>query len=226
MSMITSPPAAGVPPELSRLLGAPDKAEADEAWGGFVARYSRVLLHTCRAGVRDRDAAMDVYAHVLDGLREDRCRRLRAYTPRPGIRFTTWLVVVTRRLMLDYYRHRYGRARSDDAVRRDEHVVRRRLEDLIAAELDPEQLATSASHSTDLHVRREELTDALRRALSELSPTERLLLTLRFEDERPVRDIAVAMRLPTVFHVYRRLGAALAALRRALGRQGVEDAEP
>jgi RNA polymerase sigma factor (sigma-70 family) len=169
---------------------------------------------------------MDGYTHVVEKLREDCHRRLRAYTPHLTTRFTTWLVVVTRRLLLDYHRHRYGRSRSEDGARREEHAARRRLEDLVGAEIDPEQLATASSNSPDLGLRREELTRALRQALDELDPSDRLLLALRFEDERPVREIAATMRLPTVFHVYRRVGAALSELKRALARRGVEESEP
>jgi RNA polymerase sigma factor (sigma-70 family) len=218
--------AAGLPPELSRLLSARALAEQEEAWGKFLAAHSGILLHACRAVVRDRDAAMDGYAHVLEALREDCYRRLRAYTPQAKTRFTTWLVVVTRRLVLDHHRHRYGRPRSDDGGRREQHVARRRLEDLVATEIDPEQLATSSSNSPDVGLRRAELARALRQALDELDPTDRLLLALRFEDERPVREIAATMKLPTVFHVYRRVRAALADLKGALARRGVEEPEP
>ena len=220
-----SPPAS-LPPELSRLLSAREGSEQDEAWGNFLASHSRLLIHTCRTVVRDHDAAMDGYAHVVEKLREECYRRLRAYTPHLTTRFTTWLVVVTRRLVLDYHRHRYGRARSDDETRRDERAVRRRLEDLVATEIDAEQLAPSSPNSPDIGLRREELTRALRQALDELDASDRLLLALRFEDERPVREIARLVGLPTVFHVYRRLGAVLAELRRALGRRGVEGPEP
>lgn len=220
-----SPQAPSLPPELSRLLSASEQLKQEEAWGEFVTTHSSILLHTCRAVVHDRDAVMDGYAHVLEALREDGYRRLRAYVPRATTRFTTWLVVVVRRLLLDHYRHRYGRPRSGDAARHEEHRARRRLEDLVAAEVDPDQLTTTST-APDLGIRREELTELLRQALEELAPADRLLLALRFEDERPVQEIAATMQLPTVFHVYRRVTAVLAHLKRALARRGVEEPEP
>ena len=221
-----SPPPASLPPELSRLLSAREGPEQDEAWATFLAAHTRLLVHTCRTVVRDRDAAMDGYTHVVEKLREECYRRLRSYTPHLTARFTTWLVVVTRRLLLDYQRHRYGRPRSDNGMHRDESAVRRRLEDLVATEIDPEQLATASSNSPDHALRRQELTRALHQALDELSPSDRLLLALRFEDDRPVREIATTMKLPSVFHVYRRVGAALSELKRALARRGVLESEP
>lgn len=217
---------ASLPLALSRLFGAGDSVASDQAWAEFVAEHSRIVLHTCRTLARDRDAAMDGYAHVLEALRADNCRRLRAYTPRAGSRFTTWLVAVTRRLLLDHHRHRYGRPRAEDDARRAEHATRRRLEDLVAAEVDPDRLTAPATTATDLAVRRRELADALRQALGELDPADRVLLALRFEDERPVREIAAILRMPTAFHVYRRIGAVLATVRRALAQRGVEGPEP
>jgi RNA polymerase sigma factor (sigma-70 family) len=167
---------------------------------------------------------MDAYAFVLEALRENDCRRLRAYVPDGKTKFTTWLVVVTRRLALDHVRRRYGRPRSDDDAQRAEHATRRRLEDLVAEELDPDQIV-GASDSPDESVRRAELTSAVRSALAALEPADQLLLALRYEDERPVKDIARALGLPSVFHVYRRLGAVLDQMRRALARRGVEEAE-
>jgi RNA polymerase sigma factor (sigma-70 family) len=203
-----------------------ERVDLDEAWAEFVAAHSALLLHTCRTVVRDHDAAMDAYAYVLEALREDCYRRLRAYTPDPRTRFTTWLVVVARRLVLDFHRRRYGRPRSEDELRRAERAARRRLEDLVAAEIEPDQLTTSPANSPDAALRRRELADALRAALDELPPPDRLLLALRFEDERSAREIAGALGLPTVFHVYRRLGAVLGELRGALARRGVEEPEP
>jgi RNA polymerase sigma factor (sigma-70 family) len=169
---------------------------------------------------------MDGYAHVLAALREDNCRRLRAYTPRPGTQFTTWLVVVARRLMLDHHRHRVGRPRSTETERRAEHATRRRLEELVAVELDPDGLTTPTEDSAEARLRRGELTEALRQALAALDAPDRLLLALRFEDERSVREIASVLGLPSVFHVYRRLNGVLATLREALARRGVSEPDP
>jgi RNA polymerase sigma factor (sigma-70 family) len=93
-------------------------------------------------------------------------------------------------------------------------------------EIDPEELATSAAHGPDIAIRQRELTSALRTAIDQLDPADRLLLALRFEDDRPVREIATIMRLPSVFHVYRRVSAALAELKRLLANRGVVEPHP
>ena len=215
----------GLPPTLSRLHVASDGAERDTAWAEFVAAHSSVVLHTCRALTHDYDAAMDAYTFVLGALSEDDHRRLHAYIPDGKTPFTTWLIVVARRLALDHLRQRYGRPRSDDAVRREDHAARRRLEDLVATEIEPDQLEDT-HHATDALIRREQLAQALRCALERIEPAERLLLTLRFVDERSVRDIAHLLSLPSVFHVYRRIDGVLRTLRTLLIHAGVTDAEP
>ncbi len=215
-----------LPLPLWRLQNAADSNARDDAWIEFVATYSDTMLHTCRAVAHDRDAAMDSYAYALEAFHEDGCRRLRAYVPEPDIKFSSWLVVVTRRLVHDYFRQRYGRSRSEDENRQQEHLARRRLEDLVADEIEPDRLIGHSYDEADAGIRRQQLELALSRALEELDTADRLLLTLRFEDERPVREIARTLGFPTVFHVYRRLGRVLSTLRRALESRGVDAAEP
>jgi hypothetical protein len=61
----------------------------------------------------DQDAVMDRYTDVLEQLRRNDCQRLRGYASDRRSKFTTWLVVVARRLCLDQHRQRYGRDRND-----------------------------------------------------------------------------------------------------------------
>ena len=215
-----------LPFPLLRLQNAADANECDEAWTEFVATYSDTLLHTCRAVARDRDAAMDAYAYALEALREDGCRRIRAYIPEPDIKFSSWLIVVTRRLVLDYFRRRYGRSRSEDERRQQEQRARKRLEDLVADEIEPDRLVNQSYDEADAGIRRQQLEVALARALAELDPADYMLLTLRFEDERPIREIARTLGFPSVFQVYRRLASVLTKLRRTLESRGVDAAEP
>src|SRR6266511_4198663 len=59
------------PPDLLRLLSAPDPPTRDAAWAAFVTTHSRLLLHTARSLNHDHDAAMDGYSYVLEALRSD-----------------------------------------------------------------------------------------------------------------------------------------------------------
>lgn len=211
-------------PELIRLLNAPDPPTRDAAWDAFVAAHSRLLLHTARSLNRDHDAAMDGYAYILEALRENDYRRLKAYAADGRSKFSTWLVVVARRLCLDFHRQRYGRARETGTDARETRAARRRLVDLVAEDLDARPGPAAATDPHGELVGREQ-SAVLDAALHALPPRDRLLLALRFEEDLSAREIGEVMGFPTPFHVYRRLNTLLDSLRSSLGRRGIEGTE-
>jgi RNA polymerase sigma factor (sigma-70 family) len=200
--------------------------QGEDAWAGFLTAYSNTLLRVCRSVTRDQDLAMDAYTFVVEALRADGCRRLQTYVAERDVRFASWLTVVARRLAVDFVRRRYGRLRSSDADCEQRHRTRRHLEDLRDQGIDPDTLISQVHDDPDLALRRREVAEHLSKALAQLSSTDRLLLALRFEDDRPVCDIARILGLPNAFHVYRRLKSALSSLRDCLRNCGIEDAEP
>ena len=219
--------ARDLPSELNALLSTADLATQDGAWSEFLKRHNTYLVNTTRFLSRDYDGAMDRYRYVLEELRRDDFKRLRAYAADPRSRFSTWLVAVVRRLCTDYERKRYGRLRETaSGATRETLTVRRRLLDLVTEELDPGRVRDSSVSSPERQLREAELERALESAVAELSPDERLLLKLRFEDGLPVSKVARVMRLPSVFHVYRRLKPILATLRRRLKEEGIGDPYP
>ena len=223
------PTSDDVPAAIARLFEARDAAALDAAWRSFVDTYSDLILQVARTTSANRDSAMDAYTFVLDQLREDECRRLRFYSARNGARFTTWLLVVSRRLCIDFHRRRYGRPQRTgeaDPTATLERATRRRLIDLAAEELDPDTLSDVRSGNPEAELRLAQLRRALARALETLDPADRLLLTLRFEDQRSAAAIARVVGLPTPFHVYRRLTRILDRLRTRLAEEGIDDAVP
>ena len=213
-----------LPPELSGLLNA-DAATREVAWAAFVEAHSRLLLHTARSLGRDYDSAMDAYAYVLEQLRKDECHRLRAYVADGRSKFTTWLVVVARRLCVDHDRQRYGRLRDEEIASRDAHTARRRLADLIADEFDPTSVAGPETANPEAQLLTRERGRAIAAALAGLDARDRLLLKLRFEDDLSARKIGELMGFPTPFHVYRRLSTVLAGLRRGMLGRGIQGVE-
>jgi RNA polymerase sigma factor (sigma-70 family) len=167
---------------------------------------------------------MDSYAFVLDSLRQDDFRRLRAFDDAGSGKFTTWLVVVARRLAHDWHRQRYGRRRQDDdaATSRAERDARRRLVDLASEAIDLAHLPDHAHPGGDELLVASELQVALAAEIDALPASDRLLIKLRFEDALSAKDIALVTNAATPFHVYRRLNAILATLRRRLLARGVE----
>jgi RNA polymerase sigma factor (sigma-70 family) len=211
-----------LPPELERLLHGDDGQALDRAWSGFVEEYGRLILHVARAQGGQHDDIMDRYTYVLEELRRDDFRRLRGYVSDGRGKFTTWLVVVIRRLCMDELRSRYGRERGGTG---DAQRQRRDLADLVGAEVDVD-LLPGAGASPDEILQAAELAERLNAAVAELEPSDRLILRLRFQDEAPVSEIARALSFPSVFHVYRSLNRIYEQLRATLGETGVRDATP
>lgn len=209
--------ADALPPELSGLLHPADAAAREAAWAAFLEAHSRLLLHTARSVGHDYDAAMDGYAYLLEQLQKDDFHRLRAYTVDGRSKFTTWLVVVARRLCLDFHRQRYGRARDAGATSAEARRSRRRLVDLVADEIDLAAIADRGGAGPDRELEAREQSARLQTVLAGLDARDQLLLKLRFEDDLSAREIGEVMRFPTPFHVYRRLNALLAGLRARLG---------
>jgi RNA polymerase sigma factor (sigma-70 family) len=215
-----------VPAVLSRLL--PDDClRAEEAWTEFIAAHNKLILYVARSLGGDHDAVMDRYACILEQLRADNFRRLRTYSADGRSEFSTWLVVVAQRICLDHQRARYGRLRAseeDSPIRHEERAARRRLVDLVAAEVDLASIGDTAKGSPEDVLRGNDLDHALHAALSRLQPQDQLLIKLRFEDELPMPEIARSLKFPTRFHAYRQLTRVLAELRRTLVDDGVKDA--
>jgi RNA polymerase sigma factor (sigma-70 family) len=217
------------PANLSRLLSAEESPAREVCWAEFVSAYSRLILHVARQFGGEHDASMDRYAFVLEQLRADNYRRLRTYVADGRSEFSTWLVVVTQRLCRDHQRHRYGRMRSresDAAAYDEEWAARRRLVDLIGAEVDLSTISDEGGDDAESRVRLADMYSALEWALGELDRRDRLLIKLRFEDDVPMPEVASLLGFPTRFHAYRRLKEVLGALRFALERQGIKEATP
>ena len=217
------------PDDLRTLLNAQDRADREAAWSRLLARHNPLLLHVANSATRRREDSMDAYAMVLEELRADDFRRLRAYEADGRSKFTTWLVIVVQRLCFDFVRRRYGRHR-EDANNADSPnaaaVSRRRLHDLLSGTVDLASIADDRVPELDATIREQELHRHLQDALAELSAEDRLIIKLRFEDGLTAREIANLIGWPTQFHVYRRIAVISDDLRRCLVARGVDTAMP
>jgi RNA polymerase sigma factor (sigma-70 family) len=217
-----------LPPELAALLSAPDSGMRDAAWEEFISLHSRLLLQAARSLGAQHDPAMDRYTYMLERLRERDFHRLRSYVPDGRTKFTTWLVVVGRRLCLDHYRERYGRPDNPgvhESAGRGARSVRRQLADDYMERIDPELVSAPAGSSPEAELDSSQRRECLQAAIATLEPGDQLILKLRFEDELSAREIARVIGWPTPFHVYRRLNALLRELRRRLLAGGIEGAD-
>ena len=216
----------GSPDPMPRLLAASNADERALAWTDFVEVHSGALLYVARSMGGDIDRVMDRYAYMLEALQRDDCQRLRAFLEDGRGTFTTWLIVVARRLCLDHHRHRYGRPQSEGPAALDRHRERRQLTDLVGDELGLARLESPGGTAPDIGVERSDRTNRIQCALAQLDPEDRLILRLRFEDGRSVPDIARLLKLGSPFRLYRRIDRTLNDLRRYLKTLGINDADP
>jgi len=217
---------APVPPRLAALFVASDDVSRGHAWEAFLQEYSALLLATARRTATSHDGAMDRYAFILDRLRDDDFRRLRAFAGDGRGQFTTWLVVVARRLCVDHHRHAHGRlqgTRAPEPAETLEHVARRNLIDLVAGEIDWETVEDGKRPHPDAELLWKERRTALRHVVGQLAVADQLLLTLRFEDDMPIAEIGPIVGLPSRWQVHRRLKTVLARLRDALEARGITE---
>lgn len=223
-SLLGAPPQMQEPPPAVAALLSAGQDTRDEAWESFLAAYSPVLMAAVERVAVSHDEAMDHYAFVLDRLREEDFRRVRAFASNGAATFDSWLGVVAKRLSIDHHRRRVGRPQAHvvPGSREElEWMARRNLARLVADDVEALGLRDERASSPEDRVVAEERRSALVAALGELDERDRLLLTLRFEDGFPHASIAAALNMPTRFHVHRRLKKVLETLRHSLERRGV-----
>jgi RNA polymerase sigma factor (sigma-70 family) len=212
---------------LGELLDASDSIQREAAWEELISRNTKLLLGVARSLRGDHDEIMERYSYILGKLREGNFHRLRTFDPEGGASFSTWLAVAARRLCLDYHRNVYGRQRATTATPRsvELRLARRSLADSIAAEIDTDYLPDAAAIGADVQAVLRERDSLLCAELSRLSPRERLILALRFQDGLSASRMARILSLPTPFHVYRQLNGILRGLRTALLARGLDGSD-
>lgn len=209
------------PAELEALFAAQGGSAREEAWAAFVDRYTPLLLHAASSVRPGYDGAMDRFAYLLDQLRRDDFRRLRQFDPDGRAGFPTWLVVVARRLCIDFHRQRYGRAAASTRSRDTSRSDRWRLQELAGDSDDLASIADSGLTITREYTARERL-GALAKVLEALESTDRMLVQLRYEREMTAKEIAGVIGFLSQAQVYRRLEIVLARLRSELELAGIE----
>lgn len=145
-----------------------------DAWGEFKARYRRLIRATvARASSVDDSTIDDLEATVYQKLLEDRCRRMKAWRGRA--RFSTYLVQVTRNLVLDWF----------DTQKRTLPSVAMEEQPDVAGEM-PDYGATEEMEAQAA---------ALHEAIRALPERQALILRLRLEGQS-LRDIAGLLGRP------------------------------
>ncbi len=98
-------------------------AGSDEAWQRFILRYSGLIYSVARRYLFDDEEVQNVYVEVLERLYHG---KLESFEGRSAL--STWLVLVSRNVTLDFLRKRFGRRNLPGSVqrlsRRDQQIFR------------------------------------------------------------------------------------------------------
>jgi RNA polymerase sigma factor (sigma-70 family) len=149
------------------------------AWEKLVIRYSKRIYNLCYRFVERADQAEDLTQDVFVKV----FRNLNNYKPETGS-FVTWLMSVSRNLLIDHYRQsKDERATvSASADEDEEHSL-----------LETFQTSTP---SPEAEMDRLEKVATLRRGLRKLSPELREAVILRDIEELSYQEIGAILRIP------------------------------
>ena len=116
-------------------------ADPRQAWRAFIDQHTPTLLALVeRAGIADRDEAMEVYVLACERLSERDCERLRMRDPAKGS-IQGWLAVVVRHIIVDWVRSRAGRRRLFGAIKQLDALDRQVFELYYWDNRMPEEIA-------------------------------------------------------------------------------------
>ena len=149
------------------------------AWEKLVIRYSKRIYNLCYRFVERADQAEDLTQDVFIKV----FRNLNQYKPETGS-FVTWLVSVSRNLLIDHYRQSKDE-RATVSASADEDEEQSLLETLQASTPSPEA-----------EMDRLEKVATLRKCLSKLSPELREAVILRDIEELSYQEIGAILRIP------------------------------
>jgi DNA-directed RNA polymerase specialized sigma24 family protein len=173
------PSSGPIPEERLRLLLAEDP---QRGWRAFIDGYTPMLLALVeRAGIVDRDEAMEVYVQACERLATGNYAALRRRDPSLGS-LKGWLAVIVRRAAVDWIRSRAGRRRMFAAIRELDRFDQRLFELFYWDGRRPSEAAELLSVEMKQEVTLDLVFEALERidsALSARHRTELLSLAAR-----------------------------------------------
>jgi DNA-directed RNA polymerase specialized sigma24 family protein len=162
------------------------KSNPDQGWRAFIEAHTPTLLAFIeRAGVRDRDEAMDLYVLVCQRLAENNYARLRRHNPAQGA-LAAWLAVVVRNTAVDWVRTRAGRRRLFASIKQLGERDQRVFELYYWDEQTPVAIAEALTMRQGAAVSVGDVLDALQRIDAALTPRHRReLLALAARTQPP-----------------------------------------
>jgi RNA polymerase sigma factor (sigma-70 family) len=176
-----------------------------EAWEIFVRRYSPLVWASIRKTFFSvhyqyaREDIEDVYSTVFLSLVDDNLRRLRLFEKRNACSLSTWLTIVGVRATLDYLRKQKKR-----------YVINGE-----PYSKEPWQSVHEKGSAFEDVILEKEMEESLAKALSALSPKDRLIYELIYDKDTPPEEIAAITGL-SVTAIYSRKSRIIGKLKKTV----------
>ena len=183
--------------------------------------HIKLIESICLKRFNYSEEGHECFVHVLDRLMENNYARVNAFQGRST--FKTYLVSITTRLAIDFYRHRYGKISKKS---NPEQITSKRSYLKVVPITDQENLSDEKpldhivikKEDEDAGKRLEEILQSL---VSDLSPEDRLLLKMKYDDDFKVSEIAALLNLDQK-RTYRKIDAILSSLKEKILKEHVD----
>ena len=148
-----------------------------ESWTLFVKQYNKLIYYTIYKTLRvngqstDPDDINDLFQEVFTSFCDNNCKKLRAFDPQKGVKLSSWLRMITVRMIIDH-------------LRKSKPVV-----SLDALPVEPSQ-AGGQEGLVD-----EESMGLLREVIEQLSTKDKLLIELFYMKELPPEEISQILKI-------------------------------
>ena len=157
--------------------------------------YIKLIETICLKRFNYTEEGHECFVYVLDKLMEKDYSRINAFQGRST--FKTYLVSITVRLAIDFYHHRHGKASKkanpEEPTPKKTHlkIISVEDQDNFSDEKRPDEIVIDREVK-DAKKRLEEIAQSY---LSGLSPEDRLLFKMKYEDNFKVSEIAQILKL-------------------------------
>ena len=165
-----------------------------EAWDAFVEKYTNLIYHTINKTFKTNTSDFfyqditDIHNNVFLSLMENDYRKLKQYEGKNGCTVSSWLLVVTRNLALNYIKKLKKYIPLEDDTSDSANVIEKVP--------DPQQ-------QPDEELSKKESWEMLKELIKDLNSKDVLFLKLCYEEELPPEEIAEMLSI-TVNNVYTR----------------------
>jgi RNA polymerase sigma factor (sigma-70 family) len=185
--------------------------------------YLKTIECICLKRFSDTEEGHACYVYVLDKLNEDNQRRIRQFQGKSS--FKTYIVSITTRLAIDFFRSRYGRTNpcQDTSNYTPNFVAKIGLDDIPELQdngLLPDQMVSLMESIS----KKKQVLQIVQTTFQHLSDEERLVLKLRFNNDQKISQIAKVLAL-NQRNLYNYIERILNRFKKAIKNEGLTDEE-